>query len=212
MQQWLFLVLLICTCLLYQQRSNCNSKADCVYIHLREYRMWKRHVGSFRIGSTSDLAWDCLPSSLHELTDTNTFKRQLKHFFFNRHTNRCHTICQLCLGLHFTLLCCMVLRGFSFELFSIRSIDGAECIMFLVCPSICACINACVPTRRWSLTGLPSTSCCCFRSPLYFRPGNMNVEMYVFYFLQRYCGCLPLIRKEWRQLCSMPVIYFFIFI
>ena len=37
-------------------------------------------------------------------------------------------------------------------------IDGAGYIMFSGCPSVCACVLACVPRLRHSPTGLPSNS------------------------------------------------------
>ena len=64
-------------------------------------------------------AWNSLPSSLRELTHTKTFKRQLKPFFFNNHTNR-RNICLLCLGLHFTLYYLVLFCDF--QLFSVRPI------------------------------------------------------------------------------------------
>ena len=47
----------------------------------------------------------CHHSPLHELTDTNTFKRQLKPFFLNKHNNRSNTSAVLRFTFHVVLFC-----------------------------------------------------------------------------------------------------------
>ena len=45
-------------------------------------RVWSLENVRFRVAGPT--AWNSLPSSLHELTDTKTFKRQLKTFLFQQ--------------------------------------------------------------------------------------------------------------------------------
>jgi len=70
----------------------------------RRYERQRTHLkfGERSFACAGPRAWNSLPSSLHELTGTKAFKRQLETFFQQAYNSR-RNISLLCLGLYFTL-------------------------------------------------------------------------------------------------------------
>ena len=73
-------------------RSTSSQRYEQQHMHLK--------FGERSLSCAGPRAWNSLPSSLNELTDTSTFQRRIKLFFFNKHTNNGLRMHPLCLGLY----------------------------------------------------------------------------------------------------------------
>jgi len=69
---------------------NCNTRNQPLACHTMTVAVllcMHLKFGERSFSCAGSRAWNSLPSSLHELTDTDTFKRRLKTFLFNKPTN-----------------------------------------------------------------------------------------------------------------------------